>query len=70
MENGTLYEVLRYDDQHQKYLNSRQRLNISKGIAEGISHIHRFNSEPEKMFAHCDIKTSNVLLDHNLTPKV
>ena len=70
MENGTLSGMLRYDEQHQKHLNSKQRLDISKGVAEGICYIHRLSSSPGKVLIHRDIKTSNILLDHDLTPKV
>ena len=70
MENGTLSGVLKHDFQHPKHLNSKQRLDISKGIAEGICYIHRLNTEPSKMLIHRDIKTSNILLDHDFTPKV
>ena len=70
MENGTLSGVLKHDFQHPKHLNSKQRLEISKGIAEGICYIHRLNTEPSKMLIHRDIKTSNILLDHDFTPKV
>ena len=70
MENGTLSGMLRYDNQHEKHLNSKQRVDISKGVAEGICYIHRLHSEPGKVLIHRDIKTSNILLDENLIPKV
>ena len=70
MENGTLNGILKHEGQHPKHLNSRQRLDISKGIAEGICYIHRLQTEPTKMLIHRDIKSSNILLDDKMTPKV
>ena len=70
MENGTLNGILKHDDQHPKHLNSKQRLDISKGIAEGICYIHSLQTEPTKMLIHRDIKSSNILLDDKMTPKV
>jgi len=70
MENGTLSDMLKHDFQHPKYLNPKQRLDISKGIASGISYIHRVNTEPTKTLIHRDIKTSNILLDNEFTPKI
>ena len=70
MENGTLSQVLKHNSQHPKHLNSSQRLEISKGIAEGICYIHRLQNEPTKVLIHRDIKTSNILLDDNMIPKV
>ena len=70
MENGTLNGILKHDGQHPKHLNSKQRLDISKGIAEGICYIHSLQTEPTKMLIHRDIKSSNILLDDKMTPKV
>ena len=70
MENGTLSDILKHDFQHPKHLNSKQRVEISKGIASGISYIHRVNTKSSRTLIHRDIKTSNILLDNEFTPKV
>jgi len=70
MENGTLKGMLKHDLQHQKYLKSKQRLDISKGIAAGICYIHNLHIDATKMLIHRDINTSNILLDINFTPKI
>ena len=70
MENGTLREMLNHDFERAQNLNSKQRLDISKGIAEGISFIHRQHPIPTEMLVHRDIKSSNILLDNDFTPKV
>ena len=70
MENGTLGGMLKRDLQHSKHLNSKQRLDISKGIAEGIFYIHSLHIDTNKMLIHRDINSSNILLDLDFKPKV
>ena len=70
MKNGTLRDMLNYDAQHSMHLNSIQRLEISKGIAEGICHIHGVRTDQKTCLIHRDIKPSNILLDDKMTPKV
>ena len=72
MKNGTLKDVLMYDSQHPMHLTSIQRLEISKGIAEGICHIHNdgFHNDGKTCLIHRDIKPANILLDDKMTPKV
>jgi serine/threonine protein kinase len=43
------------------------RRNISLGIARGLAYLH-FEVEPHIL--HRDIKSSNILLDENFTPKL
>ena len=70
MKNGTLKDVLMYDSQHPMHLTSIQRLEISKGIAEGIYHIHSNPTDERTFLTHRDIKPANILLDDKMTPKV
>lgn len=70
MSNGTLKTMLKYGTDQEKHLNSGQRLEISKGISEGICFIHRPHATSAKGFIHRDIKSSNILLDKNLIPKI
>lgn len=48
-------------------LNWKQRFTIIVGIAEGLAYLH---SGCEMRIIHRDIKSSNVLLDEDLTPKI
>lgn len=45
----------------------KQRFNIILGTAEGLAYLHEGS---EIRIIHRDIKSSNVLLDENLTPKI
>ncbi|KAL1207836.1 Cysteine-rich receptor-like protein kinase 1 [Cardamine amara subsp. amara] len=48
-------------------LSWKQRFNIIIGISEGLEYLHRGS---EVKIIHRDIKTSNILLDQNLCPKI
>ncbi|KAM6572348.1 hypothetical protein CsatA_016428 [Cannabis sativa] len=48
-------------------LNWKQKFNIIVGTAEGLAYLHGGSN---LRIIHRDIKSSNVLLDENLTPKV
>ncbi|XP_073148837.1 cysteine-rich receptor-like protein kinase 42 [Henckelia pumila] len=50
-----------------KVLNWKERHNIIVGVAEGIAFLH---GGCEYRIIHRDIKSSNVLLDENLDPKI
>ena len=70
MANGSLdRRLLTYKDYDDKHLTAKQRLDIALGVSKGICHIHCLQ-EGDKMLIHRDIKTSNILLDQNLQPKV
>ena len=70
MENGSLdRRLLSYKENDDKHLTAKQRLDIALGVSKGITHIHRLQEGP-KTLIHRDIKSSNILLDHDLQPKV
>ncbi|KAL2564497.1 hypothetical protein AAZX31_19G057100 [Glycine max] len=56
-----------FEKNRTQILNWKQRFNIILGTAEGLAYLH----EGTKIrIIHRDIKSSNVLLDENLTPKI
>ncbi|CAJ1780903.1 unnamed protein product [Sphenostylis stenocarpa] len=56
-----------FENNRTQILNWKQRFNIILGTAEGLAYLH----EGTKIrIIHRDIKSSNVLLDENLTPKI
>ncbi|KAE8696172.1 Cysteine-rich receptor-like protein kinase 42 [Hibiscus syriacus] len=65
--NKSLDQFL-FDEEKSKLLNWKQRFNIIVGIAEGLAHLHGGGSHVR--IIHRDIKSSNVLLDENLNPKI
>ncbi|XP_027101818.2 cysteine-rich receptor-like protein kinase 42 isoform X1 [Coffea arabica] len=56
-----------FDKKEVKVLSWKERFQIIAGIAEGIAFLH---GGAEIRIVHRDIKSSNVLLDENLTPKI
>jgi serine/threonine protein kinase len=47
----------------QPWLNWSARLEIAKGVADGLAYLHDGAPEP---LVHCDIKTGNILFDRDL----
>ena len=64
MKNGTLERRIRLEG--EEILGVEQRCSILEGVAEGILFLH---SQPKPLI-HRDIKSSNILLDDDLMPKV
>lgn len=56
-----------FDKAKGQNLNWKQRLEIIVGTAEGIAYLH---GGLEMRIIHRDIKSSNILLDENFSPKV
>ncbi|KAF6153794.1 hypothetical protein GIB67_001027 [Kingdonia uniflora] len=67
MPNGSLDRVLYQDPEEGNSLNWSQRYNIAVGIASVLTYLHQ---ECEQQVIHRDIKTSNVLLDGNFSPRL
>ncbi|XP_047309383.1 cysteine-rich receptor-like protein kinase 1 [Impatiens glandulifera] len=56
-----------FDKNDAQELSWKQRFNIVLGIAEGLEHLHEGT---DVKIVHRDIKSSNILLDENLVPKI
>ncbi|RHN45124.1 putative protein kinase RLK-Pelle-DLSV family [Medicago truncatula] len=56
-----------FEKSRTQILNWKQRFNIICGTAEGLAYLHQGSI---KRIIHRDIKSSNVLLDDNLSPKI
>lgn len=68
MVNGNLYEALgRVVKNGQPQLDWVQRYKIAFGAAKGIAYLHHDCTPP---ILHRDIKSSNILLDQDLEPKI
>ncbi|XP_004249798.4 putative serine/threonine-protein kinase [Solanum lycopersicum] len=67
MENNCLSQTLLGEEQNRSKFTWELRRKISKGIAKGLSYLHE---EVNPHVVHRDIKASNIVLDHNFTPKI
>lgn len=65
MPNGTLRESL--TGRSDIHLDWKRRLRIALGSARGLAYLHELANPP---IIHRDVKSTNILLDENLTAKV
>ncbi|XP_027120030.1 leucine-rich repeat receptor protein kinase HPCA1 [Coffea arabica] len=65
MPHGTLRESL--SGKSGIYLDWKRRLRVALGSARGLTYLHELANPP---IIHRDIKSTNILLDENLTAKV
>ncbi|XP_004598913.2 interleukin-1 receptor-associated kinase 1 [Ochotona princeps] len=66
LANGSLQDCLHHQTQAGTRLSWSQRLDVLLGTARAIQFLHRHSPS----LIHGDIKSSNVLLDERLTPKL
>ncbi|GER37939.1 concanavalin A-like lectin protein kinase family protein [Striga asiatica] len=65
--NGSLDSLLYGSKNIRPTLTWEQRFNIVKGVASGLVYLHE---EWEKVVIHRDVKSSNVLIDRDMNPKL
>ncbi|XP_076896677.1 G-type lectin S-receptor-like serine/threonine-protein kinase At4g27290 [Bidens hawaiensis] len=56
-----------FDDLRKSLLNWPQRFNIIHGIARGLLYLHQ---DSRHRVVHRDLKAGNILLDHDMNPKI
>ncbi|CAL5408668.1 unnamed protein product [Camellia sinensis] len=66
MPNKSL-DAFIFDPQKQKLLDWSKRFDIIEGIGRGLLYLHR---DSRLRIIHRDLKTSNILLDEELNPKI
>ena len=59
--------LIMQDDKQSMLLNWEMRFNIILGIARGLLYLHQ---DSRLRIIHRDLKTSNILLDQDMEPKI
>lgn len=67
MENGSLGDVLHGDDKCGELMDWSRRFAIAVGAAQGLAYLHH---DCVPAIVHRDIKSNNILLDHEFVPRV
>ncbi|KAJ9563178.1 hypothetical protein OSB04_008338 [Centaurea solstitialis] len=60
-------DLFLFDDKTSKTLNLIQRFHIINGIARGLLYLHQ---DSRLRIIHRDLKAANILLDHDMNPKI
>ncbi|CAN6200680.1 unnamed protein product [Urochloa humidicola] len=66
MPKGNLHRFI-FDKKNGSLLDWSKRLNIIKGLADGLVYLHK---QSMLWIVHRDLKPENILLDHNMNPKI
>ncbi|KAI3410254.1 C2 domain-containing protein [Psidium guajava] len=66
MANKSLDSFL-FDRNKKQLLDWRRRVSIMEGIAQGLLYLHKYS---RLRIIHRDLKTSNILLDDDMNPKI
>jgi len=70
MENGSLGDVL-HEEENDKYCEElmewNKRFQIAVGAAQGLAYLHH---DCVPAIVHRDVKSNNILLDHDFVPRV
>ncbi|KAF8031243.1 hypothetical protein BT93_D0447 [Corymbia citriodora subsp. variegata] len=66
MANKSLDSFL-FDHNKKQLLDWRRRVSIIEGIAQGLLYLHKYS---RLRIIHRDLKTSNILLDDDMNPKI
>ncbi|KAF0904560.1 hypothetical protein E2562_035455 [Oryza meyeriana var. granulata] len=65
-DRGSLHHYI-FDKKRKSLLDWPKRLNIIKGVAEGLVYLHKHSM---LWIVHRDLKPDNILLDYNMNPKI
>lgn len=66
MHKGTLHSLI-FDKRMGLLLDWSKRIDIIRGVAEGLLYLHK---QSKLWIVHRDLKPRNVLLDHDMKPKL